>query len=264
MMTKLFHDKKMEVSISAIFTMLLAMCMVGSYYLQYSSDIYWVKAFTYLLALFFCGYVFTYSILNKEKDEKYASLGLLLSVIFALTENIFGIISRADLRIGFEAIAIALKAFAAFTLIDVLVLKKNLIKKWWYILIGIVLLVVPAILKGLPMNVASLSAVFTADHIRIVTLILCGSVLLFGVFALVCSVIGIVKKTNSFACWSALVYDVSLILYGLFGILRVLGIDAEQATRNSALAYELGLILLLLAAINLKKPAQKLPTKKHR
>ncbi len=264
MMTKLFHDKNTEVSLSAIFTMLLAMCMVGSYYLQYSSDIYWIKAFTYILSLSFCGYVLIYSLLNKEKDEKYASLGLLLTVIFALTENIFGILSRADLRIGFEAIAIAFKGFVAFTLVDTIVLKMNLIKKWWYILIGIILLLVPAILKGLPMNVATMSAVFTADHIRVITLSLCGAVLAFGVFGLVCSVIGIVKKTNQFACWSALIYDISVILYGLFGILRVLGIDAEQATRNSAIVYEFGLILLLLATINLNKPAQKFPNKKHR
>ncbi len=264
MMTKLFHDKKTEVSLSAIFTMLLAMCMVGSYYLQYSSDIYWVKAFTYFLSVLFCGYVFTYSIVNKEKDEKFAALGLLLTVIFALTENIFGILSRADLRIGFEAIAIAFKGFAAITLVDTLVLKTNLIKKWWYILAGIILLLVPAVLKGLPMNVAAMSAIFTADHIRVITLSLCGAVFAFGILGLVCSVIGIVKKTNSFACWSALIYDISVILYGLFGILRVLGVDAEQATRNSALVYELGLILLLLASINLNKPAQKLPNKKHR
>lgn len=263
-MTKLFHDKKTEISLSAIFTMLLAMCMVGSYYLQYSSDIYWVKAFTYFLSLLICGYVFTYSIVNKEKDEKYASLGLLLTVIFALTENIFGILSRADLRIGFEAIAIAFKGFIAFTIIDILVLKTSLIKKWWYILIGVILLFVPAILKGLPMNVASLSAVFTADHIRIITLTFCGAVSVFGICGFICSVIGIAKKINNFACWSALIYDISVILYGLFGILRVLGIDAEQATRNSALVYELGLILLLLATINLNKPAQKLPNKKHR
>lgn len=263
-MTKLFHDKKTEVSMSAIFTMLIAMCMVGSYYLQYSSDIYWIKAFTYLVSLIFCGYIFIYSLINKEKQETYASLALLLSIIFALTENIFGILSRADLRIAFEALAIALKGFAAFTIIDALVLKANLIKKWWYILLGVILLFIPAVLKGLPMNIASLSSVFTADHIKIITLTFCGAVSAFGIVALICSVVGVVKKINTFASWSALIYDISVILYGLFGILRVLGVNAEQATRNTALVFELGLILLLISAINLNKSVQKLPAKKRR
>lgn len=263
-MTKLFSDKKTEISVCAIFTMLLAMCMVGSYYLQYSSDIYWVKSFSYVLLLLFSLYVFVFSMLNKEKNEKFASLGLLIATVFALTENVMGLLSRADLRVAFEAIALAFKAFVVFTLLDVLVFKTNLLKKWWYYLIGLVLLLVPAMFKALPMISAYLSSVITADQIKLFTCIFNIVVSVFALTALVISVIAIIKKVQPFSCWSALIYNISVLLYGIFGLLRALGINAEQATRNTAIAFELGTVLLLLAIINLNKPVEKKSNKKHK
>lgn len=263
-MTKLFCDKKTEISVCAVFTMLLAMCMVGSYYLQYSSDIYWVKSFSFVFLIVFSLYVFIFSAINKEKNEKLASLGLLIATFFGLAENITGLLSRADIRVALEAIALAFKAFTVFTLLDVLVFKTNLLKKWWYYLIGFVLLLVPALFKALPMISTYLSSVITADQIKLFTCIFNIIVVIFALTAIVVSVIAIIKKIQPFSCWSALTYSVSVLLYGLFGFLRAVGINAEQATRNTSIVFELGTVLLLLAIINLNKPVQKKTNRKHK
>ncbi len=63
---ELFTDKSKEKGICAFFTMLLAMCMVGSYYLQFSRDIYWVKLVTYVVLLICSVYVLVFSVKNKE------------------------------------------------------------------------------------------------------------------------------------------------------------------------------------------------------
>lgn len=260
-MREFLKDKSRESGVCAFFTMLLAMCVVGSYYLQYSGDLYWVKLFTYALLLICTVYVFVFACVNKEKDVKIAAGGFIAVFVLALLESIFGVMSRADFRIAAEAITIALKAALVFTLLDSLVLGGALIKKWWYVLLSVVLLLVPAVLKALPMLFTALSNGFLGNNITNITIVFNALVAAFGVAGIVFAAIQIAKKQYTYISWSALLYSLSVLMYGIFGILRIY-MNAEQWTKNTAMLFEVAAVLLILAMANLHKPALKKAKKK--
>ncbi len=261
-MRELLTEKNKEVGVCAFVTMLLAMCIVGSYYLQYTQDVYWIKLFTYVLLLLCSGYVLAFAWINKEQNVKSAVTGLIIAFVFALAESIFGVISRADLRIATEAITIAVKAALVFTLLDALVFGSALIKKWWYILLSVILLIIPALLKALPVLFTSLANSALGENITVITIVFYAFVGLFGIAGAVFAIIQIARKQYTFVSWSALLYSLSVLLYGIFGILRIY-MDAEQWTKNTAILFEVASILLILAAANQNKPASKKIKKKH-
>jgi len=246
-------NKTKQGSVCAFFAMLVAMCLVGSYYLQYSQDLYWIKLFTYAM-LFLCStYVFASSVILKQNEEKLASLGLMIVLFFSFTENVFWIIKRAEWRMTAEAISLAFKAFGVITMIDVITFKKSLITKWWYILSGIILLLIPAVLKSLPLNITALTGSFLANNITAINVVFSSIVAVFGLFALILSVLQIIKKKYEFVAWSSLFYSLSVFMYGIFGVLRQVGTDAVQWSKNTAMLFELGVMLLLLAIVNYRK-----------
>ena len=261
-MKEFFNSKERQVGVCAFFTMLVAMCMIGSYYLQYSQDLYWVKLFTNIVLLLCSGYVFTSSAMLNEKNEKYAALGLFIVIFFALVESVFGIIKRADWRMAAEAITMAVKAFGVITMLDVITFKKNLIKKWWYILTACILLLTPAVLKALSLNV--LAERVTTEFFSAVNLILNGFVGLFGLGALVLAVVQIIKKNNTFIAWSSGCYSLSVFLYGALGILKKIGLDTESFFKMTTMIFEAGVILLLISIINYNKPVAKKISKKRK
>lgn len=252
-MKDFLKNKTKQGSVCAFFAMLVTMCLVGSYYLQYSQDLYWIKLFTYAM-LFLCStYVFASSVILKEKEEKLASLGLMIVLFFSFAENVFWIIKRAEWRMTAEAISLAFKAFGVVTMIDVVALKKNFITKWWYILSGIVLLLVPAVLKSMPLNITALTGSFLANNITVINVVFNTAVAVFGLFTLLLSVLQIIKKKYEFVAWSSFLYSLSVFLLGVFGVLRQIGIDAVQWSKNTLMLFELGVMLLLIAIVNFRK-----------
>lgn len=252
-MKEFLKSKEKQGSVCAFFAMLVAMCLVGSYYLQYSQDLYWVKMFTDLL-LIVCGiYVFASSAALKEKEEKYAAFGLVVVLFFVLIESIFGVIKRAEWRMTAEAVSLAFKTFGTFTMLDVVLFKTNFIKKWWYVLSSVILLLIPAILKSLPLNVNAFSNGFLAENISTITILFNAIVAVFGLVALVLAVIQIIKKNCTFAASASLCYSLSVVLYGTFGILRQVGVNAVQWSKNTAILFELGTIMIFIAIVNFRK-----------
>lgn len=250
-------NKEKQGGICAFFAMLLAMCVVGSYYLQYSQDLYWVKLFTYAIMILCGGYVFASSVVRKDTFEATAMFGLLLALVFAEIESVFWLTRRADLRKAAEALSLAFKAAATFTLIDVLVIKSALIKKVWYIIVSVVTLLIPAIVKSLPLVVTSLVDGFLAENISILNIIFNAFVIIFGLAAIVLCFIKIAKKEGTFAVYASMCYALSIFLYGAFGLLRQIGYDAVQWSKNTSILFEIGAMMLIIAIVNYNKPVNK-------
>lgn len=262
-MKEFFKDKSKASGMCAFFAMIVAMCIVSSYYLQYSSDIYWVKLFTYGILLVCGACLLAFSVVNKEKTEKNALISLIVILVFAIFESIAGVMGRADLRVSAEAIAFAAKAFGSFIMLDAVTFKTNLMKKWWYILIGVILLLVPAILKTLSLCVTSLSTGFIANNIEYINIIMFSAGVLFGLVAFVFSVIKIVKKQDTNVAWATLIYDLSIVLFGVFGALRILGFNLSQWSRNTAMLFEVAVVVMYIIISTYTKTTKKKVTKKQ-
>lgn len=250
-------NKEKQGSVCAFFAMLLSMCIVGSYYLQYSQDLYWVKLFTYAIMILCGGYLFASSIARKDNVEAAATLGLLLVFIFSELESMFWLTRRADWRKMAEAISLAFKAFGSFTMIDILVFNCTFVKKLWYIVMSVILLLVPAILKSLPIVVTSLTNSFLAENISLLNIVFNLCVVLYGSVVIIISLIKIIRKDSTFAIYASLCYALSVFLYGAFGVLRQLGYDAVQWSKNTAIVFEIGAMMLLIAIVNYNKPVHK-------
>lgn len=249
--------KEKQASVCGFFAMIIAMCFVGSYYLQYSQDLYWVKLFTDI-CLIICGvYVFASSCVRNDKIETSAAACIIIILFFAFLENVFWLIKRAEWRMTAEAISLAFKSFGVTIMLDEITIKKSLVKKWWYILSSVILLLLPAVLKSLPLLVDTLSTSVSEEKIALITIAFNGAVLLYGLFALVVAIIAIVKKNNALVAWSSACYSLSVVLFGLFGILRQAGINAAQWSKNTAVVFELGIILLLVSIANYGKHSNK-------
>lgn len=258
---ELFTDKSKEKGICAFFTMLLAMCMVGSYYLQFSRDIYWVKLVTYVVLLICSVYVLVFSVKNKEKNAKSVAIGLTVLFGLSVVESIFGVLSRVDFRNAAEAAVIAVKAAFVFLLIDTTVLHKNMMKTPWYIALSAVLLLVPAILRILPICFSAMTNSALGQNVQLVIKIEHAIVALFGLAGVVFAIVSLARKQNTFVCWSSLLYGLSVLMYGVFGYLS-LYFNTNQWTLNTAMLFELSSILLILGAVNEYAPAPKKVKKK--
>ena len=256
-MRDFLKNKEKQSSVCGFFAMLLAMCVVGSYYLQYSHDLYWVKLLTYAILTLCSGYVFASSLLRKDTVETIAALGLMLVLLFSEIESVFWLTKRADWRKTAEAIALAFKAFGTFTLIDILVFNRAFIKKVPYIVTSAVLLFVTAIVKSLPIIFTSLTTGFLAENISILNTFFYIVVTLYGLSAIVLGIIQIIKKNNKFNIWASMCYSLSVFMLGVFGVLRQLGYDAVQLSKNTAILFEIGSMMLIIAVVNYNQPVKK-------
>lgn len=261
-MKELLYDKSRQTGVCTFFAMILSMCLVGSYYMQYTNDLYWVKLFTYSLLLLCAVYMLISSALQNRAVEKEIMISVLIILSAALIESIFGIIRRVEWRKAAEDIVLFVKATGVFVTYRIFNHEKNCIKRWIYLLISALLMLVPAIFKSIPLNISALSSGFLADNLIFISVIFYSVVILYGVLSAVPALIRIIKKKETFASWSVLIYDLSIILFGFFKILRLFGKNFEQASKNTAILFEVAIIMLMLSVAEYNKPKPKKSTKR--
>lgn len=205
-MTKYFKNRKSLTELSTVFVFLLVMVAVMHYYLQYdNSAVYWTLTIGYfiLLAESVCALLF--GIFTKDYDAYIVGLGFTIMSVLMFVGEVLGLIGTS-VSSYFILAGQTLPLLFITGKADKVIVKKPLLKKWWYVAIIEILLIGSYIW-------ASLSITIPTDIAHKVLYVICG---LLAVFGLVLGIIGASKKTSEFFSWSVALYSfMTLVMFAL-------------------------------------------------
>ena len=206
-MKKLLNTKSSVMSFTVLCAVLITLCAVSLYYMQYDiTAINWIYVVIY--SILFISALSITSILKNQKEKHLLSIGLVVynfinligSTIFALTSTNYFIIINAA----------AISFFAVFSLsyTDSLAVKKSFNSSIIYNIIVPCIFIIPSII----------SFTIKSQTNNMLAIIYFETVILFGI-SIILSVLNIIKQKHLFFSWTYFLFSLGVFLSNLLNIL---------------------------------------------